>query len=106
MEHHRNYGFYNFELLDVHSSDREKIEKAFKDGKISEEERWHQVEKLYQYYEKKEQEIVEAEDAEIVRYVEAHKAMDTEAAKESKDSYNPEDEISKHDKYIVDLGHF
>lgn len=58
--------------MDATSSECDKIKLAFKDRKISEVECWTQMEKMYQYYERKEQKIVNVDKTKIVRYVEVH----------------------------------
>lgn len=66
------FGLVNLKMMDTIITDEENIEKSFKVRIISEEDCSHQVEQVYKKYKKIDEEVMEREDAEIARYVEAH----------------------------------
>lgn len=103
-EEYNNYGLCNIKILEAVSSERDKITAALNDGKISEEEWRAQLKKMYEYYDKKEQELEDVEEAEIARYVEAHEAREHQIATKVEESKKREDEVDN--EYVVDLSAF
>lgn len=82
-------GLVNRKILSAITADKEKIEMSFKKRFITEEELFSQVEEVYKKYDQIEEDFIEWEDAEIVRYVKAHEQVQEVAkfkdAKEHKD---------------------
>ena len=100
-------GKVNRETLDAIKADKEKLQKAYNDPLLTEEERIRKVEEVYKKYDKMEINLIERDDNYIARYVEAHEPCVEVAEDEIEKGREAEDIADgEYDEYVVNLADF
>ena len=94
-------------ILDAIKVDKEKIQRAYNDPLLTEEERICKLDEVYKKYDKMEINLIERDDYYIARYVEAHEPCLQDTEHENENEHGEEDiEDVESDQYVVNLADF